>query len=186
MAYNYGLRPGVTQKVSPSGSSAATATAFGSQTEYVRVAADADVHIVFGGSPTATTSDIFLPVDKPEIFKVSPGEKMAAIGTANAKFEFDITVTNPGDGYNTATVTFTGGGGSNLAADLTVDPNTTQITGATITNQGTGYTSIPTYQVSNPDDVWNFNHIRARERGANGTTAFSHPVGKYARLAWRG
>lgn len=109
-----------------------------------------------------------------------------AIGTANAKFEFDITVTNPGDGYNTATVTFTGGGGSNLAADLTVDPGTTQITGATITNQGTGYTSIPTYQVSNPDDVWNFNHIRARERGANGTTAFSHPVGKYARLAWRG
>lgn len=83
MAYNYGLRPGVTQKVSPSGASAATATAFGSQTEYVRVAADADVHIVFGGTPTATTSDIFLPVDKPEIFKVSPGEKMAAIGTAN-------------------------------------------------------------------------------------------------------
>lgn len=109
-----------------------------------------------------------------------------AVGTANAKFEFDITITNPGDGYHTATVTFTGGGGSNLAADLTVDPNTTQITGATITNQGTGYTSIPTYQVSNPDDVWNFNHIRARERGANGTTAFSHAVGKYVRLAWRG
>ena len=109
-----------------------------------------------------------------------------AVGTANARFEFDITVTNPGDGYNTATVAFTGGGGSNLTADLTVDPNTTQLTGATITNQGTGYTSIPTYQVSNPDDVWNFNHIRARERGANGTTAFSHAIGKYVRLAWRG
>jgi hypothetical protein len=83
MAYNYGLRPGVTQKISPAGSSVATSTAFGSQTEYVRVAADADVHIVFGGSPTATANDIFLPLDKPEIFKVSPGEKMAAIGTAN-------------------------------------------------------------------------------------------------------
>jgi hypothetical protein len=83
MAMNYALRPGTTQKVSPSGSSAATATAFGSQTEYVRVATDADVHIVFGASPTATTNDIFLPVDQPEIFKVSPGEKMAAIGTAN-------------------------------------------------------------------------------------------------------
>ena len=68
---------------SPSGSSAATSNAFGTQTEYVRVAADADVHIVFGASPTATTDDIFLPADQPELFKVSPGEKMAAIGTAN-------------------------------------------------------------------------------------------------------
>jgi hypothetical protein len=83
MAYNYGLRPGVTQKISPSGSSVATSNAFGSQTEYVRVAADADVHIVFATTPTATANDIFVPVDKPEIFKVSPGEKMAAIGTAN-------------------------------------------------------------------------------------------------------
>ena len=32
---------------------------------------------------TATANDIFLPVDQPEIFKVSPGEKMAAIGSAN-------------------------------------------------------------------------------------------------------
>ena len=83
MAFNYALKPGTTQKVSPSGSSAATATAFGSQTEYVRVAADADVHIKFGASPTATSSDIFLFLYQPEIFKVSPGEKMAAIGTAN-------------------------------------------------------------------------------------------------------
>jgi len=83
MAMNYALRPGTTQKVSPSGSSVATSNAFGTQTEYVRVATDADVHIVFGASPTATTNDIFLPVDQPEIFKVSPGEKMAAIGTAN-------------------------------------------------------------------------------------------------------
>jgi len=83
MSFNYALRPGTTQKISPSGSSVATSTAFGSQTEYVRVAADADVHIVFGSSPTATANDIFLPVDQPELFKVSPGEKMAAIGTAN-------------------------------------------------------------------------------------------------------
>ena len=58
MAYNYGLRPGVTQKISPSGSSVATSNAFGSQTEYVRVAADADVHIVFATAPTATANDI--------------------------------------------------------------------------------------------------------------------------------
>jgi methylmalonyl-CoA mutase cobalamin-binding subunit len=62
MSFNYGLRPGTTQKLSPSGSSVATSTGFGSQTEYVRVAADADVHIVFGGSPTATANDIFLHI----------------------------------------------------------------------------------------------------------------------------
>ena len=83
MSFNYALKPGTTQKVSPSGSSAATAAKFGTQTEYVRVASDADLHIVFAVSPTATTNDIFLPADQPEIFKVSPGEKMAALGSGN-------------------------------------------------------------------------------------------------------
>ena len=32
MSFNYGLKPGTTQKVSPSGSSAATAAKFGTQT----------------------------------------------------------------------------------------------------------------------------------------------------------
>jgi len=79
MSFNYGLKPGTTQKVSPSGSSAATAAKFGTQ----RVASDADLHIVFAVSPTATANDIFLPADQPEIFKVSPGEKMAALGSGN-------------------------------------------------------------------------------------------------------
>ena len=61
MSFNYALKPGTTQKVSPSGSSAATANKFGTQTEYVRVASDADLHIVFAVSPTATANDIFLP-----------------------------------------------------------------------------------------------------------------------------
>ena len=39
--------------------------------------------IVFAVSPTATANDIFLPADQPEIFKVSPGEKMAAFGSGN-------------------------------------------------------------------------------------------------------
>ena len=82
MAMNYALKPTTHQSLTASGSSVASA-AFGSQTEYVRVATDADVHIVFAGTPTATTNDIFLPADQPELFKVSPGEKMAAIGTAN-------------------------------------------------------------------------------------------------------
>jgi hypothetical protein len=33
-------------------------------------------------SATADASSIFIPADQPEIFKVSPGEKVAFIGTA--------------------------------------------------------------------------------------------------------
>mgnify|MGYP005729822053 FL=1 len=87
MSFNYGLRPTKTQKIASSGSSSAVTDVFGSQTEYVRIAADADCHIEFGGNassnPTATSSTIFIPADQPEIFKVSPGEKVAALGSAN-------------------------------------------------------------------------------------------------------
>jgi len=42
--------------------------------------------IFIGANPTAVatadSSTIFIPADQPEIFKVSPGEKVAFIGTA--------------------------------------------------------------------------------------------------------
>jgi hypothetical protein len=76
------MRPVTTVKLASTGTSSATA-AFGANIEYVRVISDADVHIEFGKSPTATTSTIYLPADDVEYFKVSEGEKLAAIGTAN-------------------------------------------------------------------------------------------------------
>jgi hypothetical protein len=85
MSFNYGLRPTTHQSLTTSGSSVASA-AFGSQTEYVRIATPADIHILFGTAPTASatagSASIFVPADQPEIFKVSPGEKVAVIGTA--------------------------------------------------------------------------------------------------------
>jgi len=81
MSFNYALRPIVLQKITMAGSAASLASAaFGAGTEYVRVAASTDFHIVFGASPTATADHIFIPADQPEIFKVSPGEKVAALG----------------------------------------------------------------------------------------------------------
>ena len=52
MAYNYGLRPGTTHKVSPSGSSAASSTAFNSETVFVRIAATAAVSYTHLTLPT--------------------------------------------------------------------------------------------------------------------------------------
>ena len=82
MAFNYGLRPTTVQMMSSSGSSSQS-SAVGADTYYVRICADADCHILFGSNPTATSSSIFIPADQPEIFKVNPGEKVAAIGSAN-------------------------------------------------------------------------------------------------------
>ena len=79
---HFAMRPITTQKVTSSGSSAAS-SAFGSNVEYVRVIADADCHIEFGVAPTATTSKIFLESKTSEYFKVSEGEKVAVIGSAN-------------------------------------------------------------------------------------------------------
>ena len=56
MAYNYGLAPGTTHKVSPSGSSAAASTAFNADTVFVRIAASADMHIAFAATPTVTAT----------------------------------------------------------------------------------------------------------------------------------
>jgi hypothetical protein len=77
MSFNYGLRP-TTHQGKTSGGTSAQSAAFGTQTE--------DVYILFGANPTAVatagSSTIFIPADQPEIFKVSPGEKVAYIGTA--------------------------------------------------------------------------------------------------------
>lgn len=76
------MRPLTTQKVNSSGSSAQS-SAFSANIEYVRIIPDADCHIEFGVNPTATTSTIFMESKTSEYFKVSPGEKVAVIGTVN-------------------------------------------------------------------------------------------------------
>tara|TARA_R100001369_G_scaffold5633_3_gene15656 strand:+ start:10 stop:294 length:285 start_codon:yes stop_codon:yes gene_type:complete len=85
MSFNYGLKPTKHEGKTSDGTSAQS-TAFDTQTRYVRIASTADIYILFGANPTAVatanSSTIFIPADQPEIFKVSPGEKVAFIGTA--------------------------------------------------------------------------------------------------------
>ena len=77
-----GMQVKSTEKVASSGTSAQSA-AFADNIYYVRVVADAACHIEFGTSPTATTSKVYVPADDIEYFKVSPGEKVAVIGTVD-------------------------------------------------------------------------------------------------------
>lgn len=78
------VAPGTTQTITTSGSSAAISTAFATGTTVVRIVATEDVNIKFGSAPTATTSDPFVPANQVEYFKVTAGEKVAAIQNSAA------------------------------------------------------------------------------------------------------
>jgi len=82
---NNSMRVKTDQKISTSTSSAAS-SAFGSNIEYIRIVSDTACWITFGTSPTATNSKTYLPAGEVEYYKVSEGEKVAAIlasGTGN-------------------------------------------------------------------------------------------------------
>lgn len=75
-------RPVRTQTISVTGSSAAISNAVGSGIRRVRIIADTAVHYAVGASPTATTSDPYLPADVYEYINVREGEKVAMIQSA--------------------------------------------------------------------------------------------------------
>lgn len=58
-----------------------------------------------------------------------------------------ITVTNGGANYTTATISFTGGGGSGAEAVATINDDG-EIDAITLLNSGTGYTSVPTVVIT--------------------------------------
>lgn len=71
---------GLYQSVSFTATSARTTNAVSAQTYAVMLYADQDCHIRFGnGSPTAVTTDCFLPKESAVLFPIAPGEKIAAI-----------------------------------------------------------------------------------------------------------
>ena len=84
---------GTTQKVTTSGTSAATSNAVGSQIRVVRLKATEDMHIAFGTSPTATTSDPLLSAGETEYVDISPSLKVAAIqaSTAGTLYVTEVT-----------------------------------------------------------------------------------------------
>jgi len=72
-------RLGAAQEVAI-GSASAASTAVGPETFQVRVAATSACRVRIGdGTPTALSTDTYLPADQPEYFTCTPGQKVAVI-----------------------------------------------------------------------------------------------------------
>ena len=76
-------RPGTTQTVAYTSSSAGATNAFGPETYQIRVVANSACNVQIGdGTQTATAASPFLPANMVEYFIVTPGQKIAAIAAA--------------------------------------------------------------------------------------------------------
>lgn len=78
-AYGNHYRAGTNQTAAYTVASAPITNAVGSQTYAVRLVSTTDCHITFAATPVATTGDPYLPANTPEIFTITPGQKVAAI-----------------------------------------------------------------------------------------------------------
>jgi len=68
---------GTVQVVAYTGTAGVSENTIGSS--LVRVVSTTACHIAFGASPTATTSDAYLPADIPEYFRCARTDKISAI-----------------------------------------------------------------------------------------------------------
>tara|TARA_Y100000310_G_scaffold329437_1_gene399281 strand:- start:5620 stop:5901 length:282 start_codon:yes stop_codon:yes gene_type:complete len=70
------LRASTHQSVAYTGT-AGDVSAVGAHTQFVRVVVTSAAYVAFGA--TATTSDVYMPADIPEIFKITAGQIVSAI-----------------------------------------------------------------------------------------------------------
>ena len=82
-----------TQTISVTNTSAAVTNAFSDSTTHVRVVSTVPCHIIFGASPTATTSTTYIPGNHVEYFKVTDAAntKMAAIRSGSVDGTLYVT-----------------------------------------------------------------------------------------------
>lgn len=83
MQYLGVARWGTVQNVTYTGTAAATASSVSSGVLRVRLLATTDCYVQIGKSPTATTSDVYLPSLSAEYIIVNPGEKISAVQVAS-------------------------------------------------------------------------------------------------------
>jgi hypothetical protein len=61
---------------------AAIANPVGASTRFVRVTVTAAAFIKFGVTPVSTSADIFVAANVPEVFPITPGQKVSALQVA--------------------------------------------------------------------------------------------------------
>jgi hypothetical protein len=74
--------PLTTQSVAYTGTAGTITNAVSAYINLVRVLVTTAAFIKIDNSPTATTSDVFLPANTPEYFTIKPGQKVSAIQSA--------------------------------------------------------------------------------------------------------
>lgn len=72
-------RLGTHQSVAYTTSAGTITNAVGSETYAVRVVTTSAAYIKIDNSPTATSSDVYMPADTPQVFTITPGQKVSAI-----------------------------------------------------------------------------------------------------------
>lgn len=75
-------RLGTHQSAAYTAAAGTITNAVGNGTFRVRVVVTTAAFIKIDNSPTATTSDVYMPADKPEVFTITPGQKVSAIRSA--------------------------------------------------------------------------------------------------------
>jgi hypothetical protein len=100
MQFHDSYRVGASQNLAyaVAGGASAASTAFGSQTYWIRVstaglldATNNGARISFGPSPVATASSVLLPLNWVQVFKITPGSKVAALGNSASTGSLSIT-----------------------------------------------------------------------------------------------
>lgn len=74
--------PGASQSVAYTGTAGTITNPVSSYISKVRIVVTSAAFIKIDSSPTATTSDIFVPANTPEYFSIHPGQKVSAIQSA--------------------------------------------------------------------------------------------------------
>lgn len=72
-------RLGAHQSAAYTATAGTISNAVGDGTFKVRVIVTTAAYIKIGSSPTATSSDVYMPANSPEYFTLMPGEKVSAI-----------------------------------------------------------------------------------------------------------
>jgi hypothetical protein len=79
MSYRHPVSPDANPQVVTLSVASAQSAAFGTTTKAIRLVSDVDCWIIIADNPTATTSGVYLPAKFPQLFGVSPGQKVAGI-----------------------------------------------------------------------------------------------------------